>query len=212
MISTKDLSCMLKPPALRTVCRGMAALDIIMGKEEYIRYYSYNPNWGADEEVFEMADGSSQRMLILFGPHGCVISGIDEDLYDWKNNSPKIEDLTKGLPAFFYEFMFEEPVKSLKSTFCIWNTDGVNWNRSMLIADEIEDGSNEMLSALDGNPQTYVDFCEWYYEKDIPVYVVEKIFGGEPITLDMIKSLNPDREDIDVIKKELLEMGYPTII
>lgn len=69
-----------------------------------------------------------------------------------------------------------------------------------------------MLSILDGNPMSYVDFCEWYYEKEVPIDIVEDIYNGKEITLNMIRRLNSDREDIGNIRAELCEMRYPNTL
>lgn len=34
-------------------------------------------------------DGSGQSMIVLFAPEGCVINGVDSELYDWEKNSPE---------------------------------------------------------------------------------------------------------------------------
>ena len=212
MISTKNLSCMQDVPGLQKLCRSIAALELIMAEEFYLRYYSYNLNWSKNEEVFEMNDGRGRYMLILFHPYGSVVSGIDGEFYDFEKNYPKIENLTNGLPDIFHEFMYEEPVKSLKSTFCIWSVDGITWQKSDVVDFDSEDGSEEMLSILDGNPMSYVDFCEWYYEKEVPIDIVEDIYNGKEITLNMIRRLNSDREDIGNIRAELCEMRYPNTL
>lgn len=210
MISTKDLSCMLGIDDLRRVCKGISALEILMSKEWDMRYYSYNPNWGDDEEVFEMRDGSEQHMLILFSPNGCVISGIDGECYDWERGIPKIEDITDGLPKVFHEFMYGEPVKSLKSTFCIWTRNGAAWSTGNI--GDRDDGSEDMLDILDGTPQKYADFCKWYYEIEIPLNIVEKVYSKTTLTLEMFKLLNSERDDIDTIRAELCEIGYPNTL
>ena len=33
-------------------------------------------------------------MIVLFAPEGCVINGVDSELYDWEEKLPRIEDLT----------------------------------------------------------------------------------------------------------------------
>ena len=85
-----------------------------MEQEWEIRYYSYNPSWDVDEEVFEMKNGCGEEMLILFNKHGAVISGINNEYFDWEADSPKIENLAKGLPKQFDDFIYNEPIKSIK--------------------------------------------------------------------------------------------------
>lgn len=75
-----------------------------------------------------------------------------------------------------------------------------------------EDGSVEMLDILDKNPQKYVEFCKWYYGKDIPFDIAQKVYHGEPLTLEMVKSLNSEVEDIELVKNELDKMGYPNTL
>ena len=100
MISTKDLSGLPNAERLKNFCKGLAALDIIMVEEEwsFIRHYTYNPAWRKGKEAFFATDGSDQSMIVMFAPEGCVINGVDSELYDWEEKLPRIEDLTDGMP------------------------------------------------------------------------------------------------------------------
>ena len=71
-----------------------------------------------------------------------------------------------------------------------------------------------ILYLLDGDPKKYVEFCEDYYEKEIPLDIVERIYQGEPISLEMIYKLNDEieDEDIEIIKNELEEIKYPNTL
>ena len=37
---------------------------------------------------FFATDGSGQSMIVLFAPEGCVINGVDSELYDWEEKTP----------------------------------------------------------------------------------------------------------------------------
>ena len=150
--------------------------------------------------------------LILFNKHGSVISGINSETFDWEANIPKIENLAKGLPKQFDDFIYNEPIKTRKSTFCIWRTIA---DSEWQTGDTVDpDGSEDILYLLDGDPEKYVEFCEDYYEKDIPLDIVERIYQGEPISLEMIYKLNDELEDedIEIIKNELEEIKYPNTL
>lgn len=71
--------------------------EIIMELEWLMRYYLYNLFWDVDEEVFEMRSGCGENMFIFFSKYGFVISGINDEYFDWKNDSFKIENFIKGL-------------------------------------------------------------------------------------------------------------------
>lgn len=208
MSVTKNLSSLPDIQKLKQICKSISALEIIMEQEWEMRYYSYNPSWDIDEEVFEMKSGCEEEMLILFNKHGSVIGGINNETFDWEADIPKIENLTKGLPEQFYDFIYNEPIKIRKSTFCIWRTIADSeWQTGETVE---PDGSEDILYLLDGDPKKYVEFCEDYYEKEIPLDIVEKIYQGESISLDMILKLNDELEDEDIetIKNELEEIKY----
>ena len=109
MITSKNLSSLPDIQKLKQLCKSISALELIMEQEWEIRYYSYNPSWDIDEEVFEMKNGCGEEMLILFNKHGSVISGINHECFDWEADSPKIENLAKGLPKQFDDFIYNEP-------------------------------------------------------------------------------------------------------
>ncbi|MCI7153816.1 MAG: hypothetical protein MR952_15515 [Flavonifractor plautii] len=64
-------------------------------------------------------------MIVLFAPEGCVINGVDSELYDWEEKLPRIEDLTDGMPTALQKLMTSHEVKKMKSTFCVWTEDGI---------------------------------------------------------------------------------------
>ena len=59
---------------LKTFCKGIATLDIIMLEEEwsFIRHYTYNPARRKGKEAFFATDGSDQSMIVMFAPEGCA--------------------------------------------------------------------------------------------------------------------------------------------
>ena len=130
MISTKDLFGLPNAERLKNFCKGLAALDIIMVEEEwsFIRHYTYNPAWRKGKEAFFATDGSDQSMIVMFAPEGCVINGVDSELYDWEEKFPRIEDLTDGMPSALQKLMGSREVKKMKSTFCVWTEDGTTWH------------------------------------------------------------------------------------
>ena len=207
MITTKDLSCLPDRERLKNFCKGLAALDIIMIENEwaFIRHYTYKPSWRKDKEAFFATDGSEQSMIVIFAPEGCIINGVDSELYDWEEKLPRIEDLTVGVPPALLKLMGCREIKKMKSTFCVWTEDGSNWCCNPI---DSEDASKDLLSQIDGNPQTYVEYGKWY-PADLPLDVVCQLANGIPVTKEMIVALNPTRSEWEEIKAELDEIGYP---
>lgn len=207
MLSTKNLSTLPDTGRLKNFCKGLAALDIIMLEEEwsFIRHYTYNPTWRKGKEAFFATDGSDQSMIVMFAPEGCVINGVDSELYDWEKKLPNIEDLTEGMPSTLQKLMNSREVKKMKSTFCVWTEDGTTWNCNPING---KDASEDLLSMIDGNPQTYVEYGKWH-SADLPLEVVGQLCEGVPLAKEMILALNPKRSEWDEIKAGLDRIGYP---
>ena len=178
MISTKDLSGLPNAERLKNFCKGLAALDIIMVEEEwsFIRHYTYNPAWRKGKEAFFATDGSDQSMIVLFAPEGCVINGVDSELYDWEEKFPRIEDLTDGMPPALQKLMGSREVKKMKSTFCVWTEDGSTWHCNPM---DGEDASKDLLPLIDGDPQTYVEYAQKHEARFVKLLIQQNEMGGK---------------------------------
>ena len=66
MLTSKNLSSLPDIQKLKQICKSISALEIIMEKEWEMRYYSYNPSWDIDEEVFEMKNGCGEEKCLFY--------------------------------------------------------------------------------------------------------------------------------------------------
>jgi hypothetical protein len=205
MISTKNLQLLPDYNTLKSICKAIAVLDAIISPEWEYRYYSFNREWCEEEEICEMRNGEGDQMLILFCEEGCTINGFAHE-YEQQDK----EKLTKGLPPIFHDFIYGEPVNSIGTTFCLWTTQSNQWQLGELT--ESDDNSDEMLSILDGRPETYIDWAKNYFEdafkRESATAAISKIYGGEALTKEMVLSI-ADLEDFDHLEADLKEIGYP---
>ncbi|WP_299365963.1 hypothetical protein [Winogradskyella sp.] len=241
-LSTENLNLLPNPKDLQKICKSISALEAIICPEWEYRYYSYQKDWSETEEFCEMRNGQGDQMLMLFSKNGTCINGFahESEMNGWRNIpieekksfveklfGSKKEDKTelaqiipKGvvddLPEVFNEFIFGEPVKSIGTTFCIWQTDNDNnWKIGEvdLPKDEYKDGSSDLLQLLDGKPLTYKNWAEEYYEgnfeeNELRIELVERIYNGDLITKELVFELNPELDDFEQLKSDLNEIGY----
>ena len=212
MISTKKLQNLPNKEKLQKICKSISVLDAIISQDWEYRYYSYNQKWRKDEELFEMRDGCGDQMLILFTKNGCVINGFAHELYDFEESLPSESELIKGIPDVFNDFILGEPVATIGTTFCIWTNENNQWQLGNI--KHFKDGSEEMLSIFDGNPQTYIDFAIDYFEEDYlstenAKNTVIKIYNHETLTREMVLSIVDELEDWAQLESDLEEIGYP---
>ena len=212
MISTKKLQNLPNKEKLQKICKSISVLDAIISQDWEYRYYSYNQKWRKDEELFEMRDGCGDQMLILFTKNGCVINGFAHELYDFEESLPSESELIKGIPDVFNDFILGEPVATIGTTLCIWTNENNQWQLGNI--KHFKDGSDEMLSIFDGNPQTYIDFAIDYFEEDYlstenAKNTVIKIYNHETLTREMVLSIVDELEDWAQLESDLKEIGYP---
>jgi hypothetical protein len=241
-LSTENLDLLPNPNELKRICKSISALEAIICPEWEYRYYSYQKDWSETEEFCEMRNGQGDQMLIVFNENGTCINGFahESEMNGWKNvpveekksfvdkifgsrkeaKTELTQTISKGvvdeLPKVFNEFIFGEPVKSIGTTFCIWQTESNNeWKIGEvdLPKDEYKDGSSDLLQLLDGNPSTYKNWAEEYYEEEfdsrtLKLELVEKIYDGTVITKELVLDLNPELDDFEKLKSDLNEIGY----
>ena len=75
-------------------------------------------------------------------------------------------------------------------------------------AESDPDGSEFLLSPLDGRPETYQAWVADYYECDVELATVEHVYRHQPLTAEVVAGLNPEVSlgDLDA---DISEIGYP---
>ena len=95
-------------------------------------------------------------------------------------------------------------------TFCTWrSTRGNYWTRGEITFPHTSDpdGSADLLALLDGDPKSYQGWAEEYYEWEINLSAVERIYNYEPLTNSVIKLLNAEITSKD-LAADCKETGY----
>jgi hypothetical protein len=206
MISTKDFGLLPNKKSLQNICKAIAVLDAIICQEWEYRYYLYNSKWAEDEEYFGMRDGAGDLMDILFLQNHCVISGFAHEFqYNQKS------DLTKNLPEIYNQFIFDEPVATNGTTFCLWTNETQNWEVGEI--KDFNDNSEDLLAIFDGNPQTYINWASEYFDESykktgIPLKTVTEIYQGKTLTKEMVLSIVDQIEDWELLEEDLKEINY----
>jgi hypothetical protein len=214
MVSQTKLSSLPDIERLRMLSQSLAMLDAIMFPEWEFRYYSFNSKWGEGEMTASMRDGSGDEYFILFNPHGAVMKGFAHESpmspYAAESGKPWSSVLDE-VPDEFKDFLSEPAFSIGDVTFCLWrkNTDS-SWQVGSIDYPEGNDpdGSEELLFILDGQPSTYKEFAEEYYDRAVDLAAVGYVYQHKPLTDEIIKMLNADVSKGD-LKSDIEEIGYP---
>lgn len=185
-----------------------------MSREWEYRYYSFNSKWGEGEMMASMRNGSGDEYFIVFNAQGAIIKGFahESSMSPWASDSKQVwPGVLDEVPSEFREFLSQPAFPITDTTFCIWRrAEDESWQTGHIHypEDEDSDGSEELLSVLDGDPKTYQKFAEEYYERAVDLSSVTAIYQHQPLTLEIIKKLNPDIS-LKTLSSDIAEIGYP---
>jgi hypothetical protein len=214
MVSQKRLAALPDIESLKKLSQSLAMLDAIMSPEWESRYYSFNSKWGAGEMVASMRDDSGDEYFILFNCYGAIMKGFAHESpmspYATESGKP-LAGVLDDVPDEFKDFL-SEPAFSIKdTTFCVWRkyTDS-SWQVGRIDYPEGDDpdGSEELLSILDGQPSSYKGFAEEYYEREVELSAVGHVYQHKPLTSEIVAALNADIS-LGELKADIEEIGYP---
>ena len=193
---------------------SMSALDIIFSEEEWLRVYKWNCEWNGNNSLAIVDNGAGDTMHIIFSSEGCIIKGFDHES-ELSPHAQEEFEVWKGIyenvPKVLLDFLDDEAIEKDDVTFCIWQEKNQNqWQKGKVeIPEGCDDGSDYMISRI-YSLEDYIDWAKnyWGLEDRLSVKEVEQIFNHQPITEELIKKLNPDR-NIKLVMNELSEIDYP---
>lgn len=243
--STLNLDTLAQPTELKTLCKAISSIEAIISPDWESRYFSYEKNWTEDCDFCEMRNGCGDHLLILFKGDGICINGYahESELNGWaknvttekqsiltrlfgtkqKNIAASKQNIPSGMfedmPTEFNDFIFEDPVKSVGTTFCIWSTSKSPWKKGKvrLPEDDYKDGSEDLLELLDGNPSTYKNWADEYYVEtfleeglnnfELDINIISKIYNDLYITKETVESIYPLEIDFEALKLDFDKIG-----
>lgn len=216
MISTRDPAGLPAPAEFRRVLQSMALLDAILCPEWELRYYSFDAAWSPEEELASMRDGSGDHVFILFAPAGCWVKGFAHEaaMSPWHaDGEPQIwPGVLDSVPDEFAACLTEPAFQIEETTFCTWyRIQDARWQRGLVPfpANERDpDGSEELLSPFDGDPERYRVWAEEYYGRSVNSDAVKAIYAHEAATESLLAILNP-AVTLESLMPDLIEIAYP---
>ena len=213
-IATQNLTLLPEVEELRRLLQSLATLDAIMTLDNGGGYYYFDCRWAKNQQVGQMTDGSGDDFHAYFNRHGCFLKGFahESTMSPYQHNPKSVwPGVLEDVPPVF-DSALNEPAFSMEdTTYAIWRQNADNqWSCGNIEFPEhpYRDGSEEMLSILDGQPNSYVEWATEYYETEIETQPVEHIYQHLPANNDIVKSLNPDAT-LGKLNNRFVQIGYP---
>jgi hypothetical protein len=196
--------------------QSLAMLDAILSSDWEYRYFSFNSKWGEGEQMGSMRNGQGDQYFALFNAAGCWLKGFDHEapMTPFAKDPPQVAaGILDSVPPEFADCLTQPAFVIEETTFCIWRRyqDG-QWQRGPVqfpSGNEDPDGSAVLLYYLDGDPETYQQWAEEYYEVEVPLEAVQAIYAHQPLTQQLVSDLNAD-VTLEELREDIEEIGYPT--
>lgn len=192
--------------SLARCLKSLAMLDAILMPEWQYRYYSYNSKWGEGRSMASMRNGSGDHYFVLLAEENVAIKGFNSE----EKSRLEVSDLELEMPgALHVDFLLEPAFSMAELTFVLWK-DGNGWH----LRPENEQGAGvaaKLLHMMDGDPESYRRWAEDYYEREVSIEAVKRIYDMDPIDADLVEALNPDI-GIEDIQDDIEEIAYPRAI
>lgn len=190
--------------------QALAMLDALLMPEWEYRYYSFNSSWAPGEQMASMRNGSGDHYFMWFVDGGSIVKTYDHELTGMQDTSSLVMELTSLIPVQYRNFL-SEPAFSMDEVSSIAWFDAVQQGWLLALPGEPEVGhrtDNLLWLLASGDPEAYVGWAREYFEVDVPLEAVQAVFRHEPLTEDLVRSLNDEITLEDVIE-DVEEIRYP---
>lgn len=215
MISTRDLSLLPDVDGLRHLLQSLAMLDAVLSPDWQYRYYSFNAGWSTGSQMGSMRNSSGDDFYTHFSSAGCWLKGFahESPMSPYREQSQRQwPGVLDAVPAEFAECLREPAFEAETATFCIWR----RYADTCWQVGPVEfptdppdpDGSADLLSILDGRPESYQSFAADYYEREVELAAIEHVYAHRPLTRAVVVQLNPEAT-LQGLAEDIREIGYP---
>jgi hypothetical protein len=215
MISTRDLSLLPDVDVLQRALQSMAMLDAILCPEWQFRYYSFNAAWSTGERMGSMRNGSGDDFFAHFSSAGCWLKGFAHEypMTPYRENPNRVwPGILDCVPTEFAACQREPAFRVENVTFCTWRRySDSSWQIGPIeypAGHPDPDGSEFLLSDLDGRPETYRVWAMDYYEREVSLLAVDHVYRHLPLNPEVVSQLNPELLLAELIA-DMNEIGSP---
>ncbi|MER7701688.1 hypothetical protein ABTX81_02145 [Kitasatospora sp. NPDC097605] len=203
-------------PALRDLCRAMAAAEAVLAPDDPYRRHGHAAHGAAGCEVAWMDNGAGDSYTIVFSAAGAIARGFDHEspLSPYAGDGTVWPGVLDPVPEVLRAFLEEPADDAPEVTVCLWREPGDDrWRtgdvRFEAVHGDDPDGADHLFALLlDGTPEGFRDWAEAYYERPVALDAVRHLYAGHPLTAEVVAALDPDA-DLARLRPDLAAIGYP---
>ncbi len=188
------------PNDLKGKLQAIAMLDAILMSDWEMRYFSFNSKWGPGEMTGSMRDGQGSEFFFLFNSAGVAGKIYCEENQLGSNTAAALAQV----PADFSSFVNEAAFSIDRATCYLWQRPKDSaW--SIAPANTV---GIPFLAFVADQGEYYCAWAQDYYERELNLEPVKAVVRHEPLTSELVASINPEME-MDAVLADADEIGYP---
>ncbi len=187
--------------------QSLALLDALICPEWEYRYYSMDVAWSAGEQLASVRNSEGDHAFLLFSGQRCCFKEIDHEQF---SDAAAFTEVVRGhlpAPLGLVQQVLDEPAfYASECTALGWyEAEGSRWQEVVP-----SDAGHLRLSRLilSGTAEEYQVWAEEYYEQEIPIQAVQRVFNHEPLSTSLVSSLNPTLT-LKEVSEDASGIGYP---
>jgi len=213
-IEVFNLADLPDPARLERIMQSLAMLDSILEKEWAYRYFSFDAHWSTHEKMGSMRNGQGDDVFAVFDAAGAFVRGFDHEsaMSPWRSPQTGVwPGVLEQVPPQFSSSLKEPAFHMEDTSFCLWRPSGANaWQKGDIAypAGDDPDGAIWMLSFFKDDPAVYQGFARSYYEIDVPLDAIARIYRHEPLSLALVQAF-PSQRAFEELAVEAREIAYP---
>lgn len=189
-------------------------LDAVLMPEWEYRIYSYDASWLPGHEMASLRDGQGDHVFVLFSGAGAILKGFahESPMTPFRHTPPRVwPGVLDDVPDVFSSCLDEPAFEMSATTFCFWRTstdDGWSEGDIERPGGDYVDGARELLGVVAScDPRAYAEYAQEYFERDVRVDAVERVYALEPLTRELVRELS-DEVSWEGLREDAVSIGY----
>lgn len=195
------------PATVRDLSRRTALLEFLINPDGLYRSYAFTSDWRPGWDLTTMSNGQGDEYAIALSDTAGVIRCFDHEsgTSPYANDGELWPGTVDALPAEFAPLLADVGLNGgdeLSVSALLWRLPGdTSWRTG--VAGDMEDGSGWLLGGLcAADPAEYYHGrFQDYYERALDPDAVRAVFGGRPLTGEVVTGLNPEADPAELLRR-----------
>lgn len=185
--------------------QALAVLDAIVSPDWTYRYYSFDSHWPNSLGMGSMRDGSGNYWYEVSKNNDCALVLCDIEIA--KSENYNVLSCLDNINDSFRLLLSDPAFQISEATQLLFSSNSEEW----LACEEKYTERYEFLlrHIIHWHAEDYVHWAAEYYESDLNIEWVEKIYRFESLTREIASAINPNI-DLDPLADEVKTIGYPS--